>query len=102
MLFYRLLTDHLEEMLPIRLHHAVGQGDRTLQPTVPPPARGVPRPNHPEDVELSLRNYRLPGDDVDLLVATDAEGIRWEPGRVSGAGEPASSVRPGRQPGECC
>jgi malate dehydrogenase (oxaloacetate-decarboxylating) len=31
--------------------------------------------NHPEDVEESLRNYDLPGDDVDLLVATDAEGI---------------------------
>src|SRR4029453_3375974 len=31
--------------------------------------------NHPENVEESLRNYGLEGDDVDLLVATDAEGI---------------------------
>jgi malate dehydrogenase (oxaloacetate-decarboxylating) len=31
--------------------------------------------NHPEDVEESLRNYGLAEDDVDLLVATDSEGI---------------------------
>jgi malate dehydrogenase (oxaloacetate-decarboxylating) len=31
--------------------------------------------NHPENVEESLRNYGLEGDDVDLLVATDSEGI---------------------------
>jgi malate dehydrogenase (oxaloacetate-decarboxylating) len=31
--------------------------------------------NHPEDVEESLRNYGLDGEDVDLLVATDFEGI---------------------------
>ena len=31
--------------------------------------------NHPEEVEESLRNYGLAGDNVDLLVATDSEGI---------------------------
>ena len=31
--------------------------------------------DHPEDVEEALRNYGLAGDDVDLLVATDSEGI---------------------------
>ena len=31
--------------------------------------------NHPEDVEESLRNYGLDSEDVDLLVATDSEGI---------------------------
>ena len=31
--------------------------------------------NHPEDVEESLRNYGLDSEDVDLLVATDPEGI---------------------------
>jgi malate dehydrogenase (oxaloacetate-decarboxylating) len=31
--------------------------------------------NHPKDVEESLINYGLGADDVDLLVATDSEGI---------------------------
>ena len=31
--------------------------------------------NHPEEVEESLRNYGLDGEDVDLPVATDSEGI---------------------------
>jgi malate dehydrogenase (oxaloacetate-decarboxylating) len=31
--------------------------------------------NHPEDAEESLSNYGLAADDVDLLVATDSEGI---------------------------
>ena len=31
--------------------------------------------DHPEDVELALRNTGLGADDVDLLVATDSEGI---------------------------
>ena len=31
--------------------------------------------NHPEEVEESLRNYGLDGEDLDLPVATDSEGI---------------------------
>ena len=39
--------------------------------------------DHPEDVELALRNTGLGAEDVDLLVATDSEGIlgHRRPGR---------------------
>jgi malate dehydrogenase (oxaloacetate-decarboxylating) len=74
-LFYRLLTDHLEEMLPIVYTPTVGKAIERYSHEYRRPRGVFLDVNHPEDVEEALRNYRLPGDDVDLLVATDSEGI---------------------------
>src|ERR671933_385549 len=74
-LFYRLLTDHLEEMLPIVYTPTVGQAIERYSHEYRRPRGVFLDVNHPEEVEESLANYGLPGDEVDLLVATDAEGI---------------------------
>jgi malate dehydrogenase (oxaloacetate-decarboxylating) len=74
-LFYRLLTSHLEEMLPIVYTPTVGMAIERYSHEYRRPRGVFLDVNHPEDVEGSLRNYGLGHDDVDLLVATDSEGI---------------------------
>lgn len=74
-LFYRLLTDHLEEMLPIVYTPTVGKAIERYSHEYRRPRGVYLSVTHPKDVEESLRNYGLRGEDVDLLVATDSEGI---------------------------
>jgi malate dehydrogenase (oxaloacetate-decarboxylating) len=74
-LFYRLLTEHLEEMLPIVYTPTVGQAIERYSHEYRRPRGVYLSVDHPEEVEDSLRNYGLGGEDVDLIVATDAEGI---------------------------
>jgi len=74
-LFYRLLAEHLEEMLPIVYTPTVGKAIERYSHEYRRPRGVFLDVNHPEYVEESLRNYGLEGDDVDLLVATDSEGI---------------------------
>ena len=78
-LFYRLLTDHIPEMLPVVYTPTVGlaieQFSQEFRRT-----RGVYLSvDHPEDVETALRNTGLGPDDLDLLVATDSEGRKVSP-----------------------
>jgi malic enzyme len=74
-LFYRLLAEHLEEMLPIVYTPTVGKAIERYSHEYRRPRGVFLSANHPEHVEESLRNYGLNGEDVDLLVATDSEGI---------------------------
>src|SRR5512133_3529137 len=74
-LFYRLLSEHLEEMLPIVYTPTVGEAIQRYSHEYRRPRGVFLDVNHPEDVEESLSNYGLGADDVDLLVATDSEGI---------------------------
>ena len=74
-LFYRLLSDHLSEMLPVVYTPTVGVAIERFSQEFRR-TRGVyPSVDHPEDVETALRNTDLGPDDLDLLVATDSEGI---------------------------
>ena len=74
-LFYRLLSEHLEEMLPIVYTPTVGEAIQRYSHEYRRPRGVFLDVNHPEDVEESPSNYGLAADDVDLLVATDSEGI---------------------------
>ena len=74
-LFYRLLADHLEEMLPIVYTPTVGKAIEQYSHEYRRPRGVFLDVNHPEDVEESLRNYGRDSEDVDLLVATDSEGV---------------------------
>lgn len=74
-LFYSLLSEHIEEMMPIIYTPTIGQAIEEYSHWYARP-RGVYLDiDHPEVIEESLRNYGLDADDVDLIVVTDSEGI---------------------------
>ena len=72
-LFYRLLLDHVAEMLPMVYTPVVGQGCQEFS-HIYQQARGlfISYP-HREDIHASLRNR--PNRDVDVIVVTDGERI---------------------------
>ena len=74
-LFYKLLADHLEEMLPVVYTPTVGLAIERFSHEFRRPRGVYLSVDHPEDVEDALRNTGLGPDEVDLLVATDSEGI---------------------------
>ena len=74
-LFYRLLADHLEEMLPIVYTPTIGEVIERFSHEYNRPRGVFLSIDHPEEIEDSLANYGLGADDCDLLVATDSEGI---------------------------
>jgi malate dehydrogenase (oxaloacetate-decarboxylating) len=74
-LFYKLLSEHIEEMLPIVYTPTVGLAIQQFSNEFRRPRGVYLSVDHPEDVEQALRNTALGGEDVDLLVATDSEGI---------------------------
>jgi malate dehydrogenase (oxaloacetate-decarboxylating) len=74
-LFYRLLSEHLAEMLPIVYTPTVGRAIERYSHEYRRPRGVFLSVDHPDLVEGSLGNYGLGPDDVDLIVATDAEGI---------------------------
>ncbi|MEU5281068.1 NAD-dependent malic enzyme [Streptomyces asoensis] len=74
-LFYRLLGDHLAEMLPIVYTPTVGTAIERYSSEYRRP-RGIHLSvDAPQDIERSLRASGLGHDDVDLIVATDGEAI---------------------------
>jgi malate dehydrogenase (oxaloacetate-decarboxylating) len=75
MLFYRLLTEHIEEMLPIVYTPTVGTAIERYSLEYGRPRGVYLSVDHPEQVERAFRNYGLGPEDVDLIVATDSEGI---------------------------
>ena len=74
-LFYKLLSEHIEEMLPIVYTPTVGLAIERFSNEFRRPRGVYLSVDHPEDVETALRNTGLGAEDVDLLVATDSEGI---------------------------
>jgi malate dehydrogenase (oxaloacetate-decarboxylating) len=74
-LFYRLLTEHIEEMLPIVYTPTIGTAIERYSYEFGR-TRGVfLSVDHPGQVETAFRNYGLGPEDVDLIIATDSEGI---------------------------
>jgi malate dehydrogenase (oxaloacetate-decarboxylating) len=74
-LFYRLLTEHIQEMLPIVYTPTIGKAIERFSHEFRR-ARGVYLSvDAIEAVEVSFRNLWMGPGDVDLIVATDSEGI---------------------------
>ena len=74
-LFYRLVTEHLGEMLPVVYTPTVGEAIQHYSGEYRGPRGIYLSVDHPEDLERSLSAAGLGPDDVDLLVATDGEAI---------------------------
>lgn len=74
-LFYRLVGDHLEEMLPIVYTPTVGTAIRRYSNEYRRPRGVYLSVDAPGDIERSLRASGHGRDDVDLIVATDGEAI---------------------------
>ena len=74
-LFYRLVTDHLAEILPIVYTPTVGTAIEHYNAEYRRPHGVYLNVNAPQDVERSLSAAGLGPEDVDLIVATDGEAI---------------------------
>ncbi|MBE1584162.1 NAD-dependent malic enzyme [Nonomuraea angiospora] len=74
-LYYRLLSDHLSEMLPIVYDPTVAEAIRTYSHQYRRPRGVYLSIDDPDGIEQAFRNLHLGPDDVDLIVASDAEQI---------------------------
>jgi malate dehydrogenase (oxaloacetate-decarboxylating) len=74
-LYFRLLSDHLSEMLPVVYTPTVGQAIENYSHEYRRPRGVYLSVDQPHLIEESLRAPGLGPDDVDLIVATDAGAI---------------------------
>jgi malate dehydrogenase (oxaloacetate-decarboxylating) len=74
-LYYRLLTDHLHEMLPVVYTPTVGEAIKHYSHEYRRPRGVFLSIDHPDEIEVAFANFGVPGGDVDLVVATDGEAI---------------------------
>jgi malate dehydrogenase (oxaloacetate-decarboxylating) len=74
-LFYRLLITHLTEMLPIVYTPTISQAIQSYSHEYRRPRGIYLSVDHPGLIEESLRASGLQGNEVDLIVATDAGAI---------------------------
>ncbi len=74
-LYYRLLTEHLPETLPIVYTPTVAMAIELYSHQYRRPQGVFLSIDHPDLLEESIRNFGLGPDDVDLIVATDGERI---------------------------
>ncbi|MFN8098376.1 MAG: NAD-dependent malic enzyme [Dermatophilaceae bacterium] len=74
-LFYRLLTSNIEDMLPVIYTPTIGEAIERFSHEFSRPRGVFLSIDRPEDMAESLLNYGLEPDEVDLIVVTDSEGI---------------------------
>jgi malate dehydrogenase (oxaloacetate-decarboxylating) len=74
-LFHKLLEEHLEEMLPVVYTPVVAQAIERYSAEFRHPEGVYLSVDDIDGVETALRNYGLRAGDVDLIVATDGEGL---------------------------
>ncbi len=74
-LFYRLLAEHIAEMLPVVYTPTIGTAIERYSYEYGRPRGVYLSVNHPEQIETAFRTCGLGPDEVDLIVATDSEGI---------------------------
>ena len=74
-LYYKLLADHLKEMLPVVYDPVVAQAIERYSHEFRRPNGVYLSVDDIDGVASAFRNYGLGADEVDLVVATDAEEI---------------------------
>ncbi|WP_028399433.1 NAD-dependent malic enzyme [Ectobacillus panaciterrae] len=74
-LFYRILTDHLPEMLPIVYTPTVGEAIQRYSNEYRKPRGVYLSINDTNGIEQAFKNFGASAEDIDLIVITDGEGI---------------------------
>ncbi|WP_212935900.1 oxaloacetate-decarboxylating malate dehydrogenase [Bacillus hominis] len=74
-LFYRILTDHLREMLPIVYTPTVGVAIQRYSHEYRKPRGVYLSVNDPSGIEEAFSNIGATAENIDLVVVTDGEGI---------------------------
>ena len=74
-LYYRVLSDHLAEMLPIVYDPTVGEAIEEYSHEYRRPHGVFLSIDAPDDIEKAFATLHLGPDDVDLIVCSDAEEI---------------------------
>lgn len=74
-LFYRLFSEHLYEMIPIVNDLTVGMAMEQYHHECRRPRGVYLSIDHPEAIEEAFANLNAVPDDIDLILATDAEQI---------------------------
>ena len=74
-LFYRLFTEHLREMIPIVNDLTVGMAMEQYHHECRRPRGVYLSIDHMADIEEAFANFGAGPDDIDLVLATDAEHI---------------------------
>jgi malate dehydrogenase (oxaloacetate-decarboxylating) len=74
-LFYRLLTEHIEEMLPIVYTPTIGKAIQSYSHWFHKPRGIYLDVDHPDSIRKELLTENKGADDIDLIVVTDSEGI---------------------------
>ena len=71
-LFFRLLSEHLREMIPIVNDFTVGMAMLQYHHEFRRPRGVYLSIDHPEEIDAAFVNLNIGPDDIDLIVATDA------------------------------
>jgi malate dehydrogenase (oxaloacetate-decarboxylating) len=74
-LFYRLFSEHLCQMIPIVNDLTVGMAMEQYHHECRPPRGVYLSIDHPEAIEQAFTNLGVGTEDIDLILATDAEQI---------------------------
>ncbi|HKA95754.1 MAG TPA: oxaloacetate-decarboxylating malate dehydrogenase, partial [Streptosporangiaceae bacterium] len=74
-LYFRVLIDHISELLPIVYTPTIGEAIQHYSHQYRRPRGVYLSIDAPDQIETALRAPELPADDVDLIVATDAQAI---------------------------
>jgi malate dehydrogenase (oxaloacetate-decarboxylating) len=74
-LFYRLMGDHVAEMLPVVYTPTVGEAIQQYSHEYRRPRGVFLSVDRPGDIGASFENTGLAADEVDLIIATDSEAI---------------------------
>src|SRR5450631_3604461 len=74
-LFYRLLSGHLREMIPIVNDLTVGMAMQQYHHECRRPRGVYLSIDHPDGIEAAFANLDVGPEDIDLILATDAEQI---------------------------
>ncbi len=74
-LFFRVLSEHLREMIPIVNHRTVGLAMEQYHHETRRPRGVYLSIDHPDAIEKAFANLGTGADEIDLIMATDAEQI---------------------------